>query len=338
MGGMGGTSGSDAGLVDGGQTTDAATDAATNDSAMPDDGGTDPNAFSVPSAGGEFAYMTPSGIEVVFDFPASAGGMDITVTAVDADEVDWGDDDLAGSFSQVLELGPDGATFEDPIHVSFSDGSLIAFNFSDLTGVPEPLALAEDGASLLLTHFSSLAIVAADQSCQSSSGWQDTADSATCANAGSATSYRHYTCKNYQFCHIIEAGCCVEPDSEVGEGCRTGDPEVTLSYLRTDSNDGAYPYCEAGYVVRPTVTDVSPDDLIANSTDQVLTLDRHELRGWRSDLHQPGLGARNYAGQRHRSVRDDQRDAAGQRRHAELGRLREPDRGGHGRMHCAGSG
>src|SRR5690349_9511564 len=199
--GRGGSGGPSAGrgAQDAGPVADAAADAgdmpdAAIDATTPDeDGGDepDPNAFSVPANGGAFAYMTPSGIEVTFDFPASAGGMDITVTPVAADDVDWGDDVLAGSFSQVLELSPDGATFEDPIHVSFSNGSLIAFNFSDVTGVPEPLELAEDGASLLITHFSSLAIVDPDQSCQSSSGWQDTADSQRCASAGSATSYRH---------------------------------------------------------------------------------------------------------------------------------------------------
>lgn len=263
---------------DGGSRADAAADSGepqTDADVDPDDDAGEPEEmamFEVPAGGGQFEYMTPSGDRITFDFPASAAGIDITITALDPDDVEWGDNQLADSFSSVIELGPDGQEFDDPIEVVVSGGAVIAFNFSEPGGVPEPLELNGDGDALLLTHFSTLAVVAPNQSCESSSGWNDTADSQSCAEHGSASTYRSYGCKNFQFCYAIEASCCVEP-GDPDEDCRIGDAALTLVYTRTDSNGGMYPYCDMGLAAAaPYVSDYSPDMLTANSTDQIITL------------------------------------------------------------------
>jgi hypothetical protein len=237
-----------------------------------DDAGGSYEIFEVPAGGGAFAYTTPSGATIMFDFPASAAGIDITLMPIHPDDLDWDHEDVAGAISEVIELGPDGLEFDDPVEVVISGGALLAFTYSELDGVPEPLELNGDGDALLLTHFSYLAIVAPNQSCQSESGWNDEADSQRCTSAGSATTYRHYGCKNYQFCYTIEAGCCVEPgDADVD--CKLGDAELALVYNRTDSNGGAYPYCDVGLpAAAPYVMDYAPDMLSATGADQVITL------------------------------------------------------------------
>jgi hypothetical protein len=258
-------------------STDAGHDSGSDneDAGDDEDGGTTPTGeFHVPSGGGEFKITTSSGVKLIFDFPASAGGKDITVTSVDPSSVSFGASDLDGKFSDVIELGPSGTTFTDPVKVKVGKGSLIVFNFHDPAKPADPLLLSADGASLALTHFSTLAVVAPNQSCQSESGWHDDpADQQSqCTGQGTSTTARSYGCKNLVFCYVVAASCCVDP-GDPDTDCQVGDKALTLFYRRTDSNGGAYPYCdEAGGVGNPYVQTITPSTLLPNSQDQQLVL------------------------------------------------------------------
>ncbi|HEX7480988.1 MAG TPA: hypothetical protein VF331_24510, partial [Polyangiales bacterium] len=182
-----------------------------------DAGSTIAQTFKVPATGGVFDVTTASGAIVKFDFPASAGGKAITATAVNPAKLSWGNTGFAAAITDAIELGPDGTKFADPIKVTLPNSSVLAFTFSAPGGVPNPLRLSADKSTLELVHFSTLGIVAPNQSCESQqgspfgNGWTEDTASARCTGLGAKTNYRHYGCKNYQFCYTIEAGCCVAP-------------------------------------------------------------------------------------------------------------------------------
>jgi hypothetical protein len=266
-----GTPGKDGGLNPG-------KDASTGPGDAGDDAGggsSETQKFKVPGAGGTFSVMTASGAIVKFEFPASAGGKAITATVVDASKLNWGNDGFAAAITDAIELGPDGATFVDPIKVTLPKKALFAFTWSTPGGVPNPLRLSADNSTLELSHFSTLGVVAPNQSCESQlggplgNGWSDVALSASCSSFGSKTTYRQYGCKNYSFCYTIQAGCCVAPgDPDVD--CKVDDANITLVFNRAN-NGSQFPYCE-GAGDTPYVQSVTPTSLVGNSTAQQIHL------------------------------------------------------------------
>lgn len=224
--------------------------------------------FDVPTNGGTLSV--PLGdVMVSFKFPASAGGKAIAVTPAEATDANLPDESLAGLMKFVLDLQPDGTTFDDPIEVAFSDGSLIAFSVTS-DGKFTPLPLAPSGKALLLSHFSHLVVPLDSELCESSSGWVEYADSPRCTEVGAATTYRQFSCKNYRFCYVMSASCCVDPtsSSNVDDGCSLGSPSLSVSFIRTGSNGGQYPYCDEGL---PKLTSLS-GTLEATGADQEITL------------------------------------------------------------------
>ncbi|HTM45806.1 MAG TPA: hypothetical protein VL137_12680, partial [Polyangiaceae bacterium] len=161
-----------------------------------------------------------------------------------ATDIGW----AAGDFSTVIKMEPDGTVFADPVIVTSSTGELLALNLpsSATQSKPELLPLASNGAGLELSHFSYLAFVPAINWCESS-GWSDTPNSPQCSNAGAATTLRSFGCKNYRFCSIITASCCVEPgdaSAAATDGCSLSSAQLGYSFITTDSNGGQYPYCD----------------------------------------------------------------------------------------------
>jgi hypothetical protein len=243
------------------------------------DAGSDASVEPEPDAGSTVRYDVPADggtlsvplgdVMVSFSFPASAGGKAIAITPAEASDANLPDPSLAGLMKFVLELEPDGSTFDDPIEVAFSDGSLIAFSVTS-DGRFTPLPLASSGQALLLSHFSHLVVPLSSELCESSSGWTDNADSPRCSEAGAATTHRQFSCKNYRFCYVMSATCCVDPSSgsQADDGCSLGSPSLSLTFLRTGSNGGQYPYCDEGL---PKLAGLS-GTLEATGADQVITL------------------------------------------------------------------
>ncbi len=245
-----------AGKDAGGDKLDAGNklDASTDDGGATDDGGTAAAMYHVPANGGTFHFTTDSGSKITFLFPASAAGKDITLASVDPKSVSWGNSSFKTAFSEVIELGPSGTTFATPIKVTFADGSLFAFDFSDPAGAPDPLQLSSDGKSLLLKHFSSLAVVPPTALCDSVGGWSDVASSQSCS--GATSTLRAFDAKCYKFCYYIHVTCCVDPTktTNMNDGCATGDANLAITENRYGSNGGQYPYCDVGL---PTTSAVS---------------------------------------------------------------------------------
>lgn len=231
-----GGSSTDAGEKDasaGGQGTGGAADAG------PEAGLTASINFAVPSGGGQLPFTLANGHVITFDFPASAAGQNVRLTPSDATNLGW----PAGQFDDVIQMEPDGLTFADPIVIRPASGSLLALDFksSGSKSAPDglPLNAAKDG--LELRHFSTLALVPAGKSCDSTSGWTATANDQRCSTFGAATKYIDYACKGYNFCQIIMAHCCALPGATE---CELGDANLSLTYIRSDGN-GTYPYCVA---------------------------------------------------------------------------------------------
>jgi hypothetical protein len=157
---------------------------------------------------------------------------------------------------------------------------LLNFPTSATQSAPDPLELSTDGQALLLTHFSSLAIVAPDKSCLGQNGWTDAPGSELCNNAnGGKTTYREYGCQSRAFCHEIVASCCVAQGAPL-EGCSTGDANLSLSFSRTNAEGGQYLYCglpsndasvDAGFS-GPHVTSYAPLAFTPGGGDQLVTL------------------------------------------------------------------
>jgi hypothetical protein len=235
-------------------------DTGDGDTGDGDDAGADAghaaSEFMIPAGGGSTQLTGASGATITFAFPASAAGTKVTLTPTTAGAIGWG----TSAFSDVIRMEPDGLAFSPAVRISVSNGALFVLDFpsSETQSSPEPLPLAEDGSALLLSHFSTLAVVAPDQACESSSGWQDSADSERCTSAA-ASVFRSFACKNYRFCHVVEAHCCVAPNTtEVG--CRLGDANLSLAYVPTASNGGQYPYCDATDMDASVGTDASAQE------------------------------------------------------------------------------
>ncbi len=256
---------------------DAATgskDAATADDASTGDDGGTTHMFHVPAGGGKFMFTSSTGIPMTFDFPASAAGKDITITAVDPTTVTFAATAIRDSFSDVIELGPAGTTFATPVKVTVGKGTLMVYDYSDPTKPGDPLLLSADGKSLQLMHFSTLGVVDPAMACNSTSGWIDTAqDQQSCGNSGSATTHRSYGCKAYTFCYIVAADCCVAPGN-TNTGCQLGDANLKLTYLRTGSNGGQNTYCDlaGGIGSAPFVQSHTPANFTTGAADEIITL------------------------------------------------------------------
>jgi len=209
---------------------------------------------TIPAGGGNVPVALPSGQLVTFAFPASAAGKSVTLTPTDSTAIGW----PAGQFSDVIKMEPDGTTFADPVVIKHASKDLLVLDFSSsgARGPGEGLPLNATGDGLLLEHFSTLAVVPSGKSCDSSSGWNGTPDSANCANAGAATTSMDFACKGYNFCQIIQAHCCVLPGATA---CQEGDANVTVSYTESDGN-GSHPYCQ------PSLTSVTPNSGAAGTS------------------------------------------------------------------------
>jgi hypothetical protein len=107
---------------------------------------------------------------------------------------------------------------------------------------PEGLALNAAGDGLLLNHFSTLVVVPAGISCDSTSGWNVTNDSSECTEYGSASNLIKFTCKAYTYCLFIDAQCCADPGETE---CKLGMDALTLTFTPNDGN-GQHAYCEGG--------------------------------------------------------------------------------------------
>jgi hypothetical protein len=271
-GGNAGKGGSNAGTGGNGGTAGKGGTGGTGDSDAGDDAGSSTaSSFHVPSSGGKFKLTTAGGDVVTFTFPASAAGKDITIESIDPKKVSWANPDFKTAFGEVIDLGPDGSTFADPILIKPSDNtSIIAFNFKDTSGVPEPLKLAADGKSFELTHFSTLALAGPIALCDSVGGWSDSDLNQACASSGAASTYRSWGAKCYRFCYVTSISCCVDPNvtTDPNEGCALGAPQLRETQTRTGTNGGQYPYCADGL---PTVSSVT-GTLVAGAGAQTIDL------------------------------------------------------------------
>jgi hypothetical protein len=236
-GGTGGTAGNGGNSGNGGNGGDTNNGPDASDGSVPGQ-----VQFMVPANGGDVDL--PVGDETItFAFPASAAGLEITLTLAEAGDIGWDADD----FSVVIQMEPDGTVFDDPVIVTPSSGDLMLLNFpaSSDKSAPDQLPLADDGSGLELSHFSYLGILKPAQWCESS-GWIDYPNSARCANEGALSTFRQFTCKNYRFCSVTEAYCCVPPsDAGAIEGCSLGSAYLGYSFTTVGNVSGNYPYCGA---------------------------------------------------------------------------------------------
>lgn len=247
-GGAGGVSESDAGA--GGLSTGGA-------------GGTADGSVTamIPAQGGEVPITLPSGQIVSFAFPASSAGQEVTLTATDATSIGW----PAGQFTDVITMEPDGLTFADPVVVRLASKSLIVLDFasSGEKGPGQGLPLNQAGDGLLLTHFSTLAVVPSGKTCDSTSGWHGTADDARCAAFAPATTYMDFGCKGYNFCQIIMAHCCALPGAV---DCQLGDADAAITYTDSDGN-GTYAYCKPSLSLLAPTGGAVGSSVVATGTD-----------------------------------------------------------------------
>ncbi len=199
--------------------------------------------FTIPAAGGS-VNVQGGATALAFTFPASAAGKTITLKPGSATDIGW----PAGQFADVIEMGPDGERFADPIIVRPAKKELVAalLSFSETgmsKGPASPLPLNAAGDGFELRHFTSLVIVPPGKLCDSE-GHSDTPDAGKCGDAGSATTLRQITCKGYSYCVLIEGACCVDPSVDSGTGCSLEQQRFGVSYKPTDSNGGSQPHCE----------------------------------------------------------------------------------------------
>jgi hypothetical protein len=195
--------------------------------------------FRVPQGGGDVDVTLSSGESLKFEFPASAAGLDVTLTPESGSTIGW------SQFPEVIRMEPDGTTFDDPIVIKPSSKNVLVFDFptSAQKSPAEGLALNGSGDGLLLEHFSTLVVVPPDVSCTSQSGWNATDNDERCSEFAPATTGIEYTCKAYEYCLIITARCCA---TQGKDACELGMDDLTLRYQPADTNGGQYPYCDRG--------------------------------------------------------------------------------------------
>lgn len=229
-GGNGGNGGTDAG--NGGTSTDL--DA--SDGSVPGQ-----VQFTVPANGGDVDL--PVGDETItFTFPDSVAGEVITLTLADAGDIGWEADD----FTVLIEMQPDGLTFDPPVIVTPSSGELIALSFPQGAGpsAPEQLELAANGSGFELHHFSYLGFNFLGSFCGSVAA-EDSPNSQRCVNEGPNSTFRVVSCHNYRFCSQTDVYCCVQPGDAGGSDCDLNSAYVGYSFNTVADVTGDFPYCGA---------------------------------------------------------------------------------------------
>ncbi len=208
-----------------------------------DSGNPETLPFTVPAGGGSVTFGEGSSA-VDFAFPASAAGLNVTLSQASAADIGWQD----GQVESVIKLEPSGTVFADPIVVKPANGNLMAFvTTSDGTkGKPEPLNLTADGTGVQLKHFSAVVFIPPGKSCTSSSGWGVHPESNAACVAFPGTVYDGFDCKGYDWCQYITAHCCLtqaDVDARADKECRLGDPGLEVTYTDSGNADGNHPYC-----------------------------------------------------------------------------------------------
>ncbi len=198
-------------------------------------------SFKVPKAGGKVTVKSPDGSTLVFDFPKSAAGLDIKLTPVSAASIGW----PAGQFAQVLRMEPDGTQFPDPITVRPSSRDVIVLDFpsSKKKSEPEPLPVNAAGDGVLLSHFSTLAVVSAASSCGSGSGFRvqtGSAAQAYCGGVAGFPTYVTFSCDASPYCFTFDLMCCAKSGAT---SCQLGDAKLAFSFKASGTSGGLYPYC-----------------------------------------------------------------------------------------------
>lgn len=191
-------------------------------------------SFTIPAAGGTATVQVPGGT-IDFVFPASAGGKTVTLTLSDAAAIGW----PADQFGAVIKMEPDGMQFADPVVVRPSSLDLLLFTFptNATKSKPEALALGPSGDGLLLSHFSTLAVVKPTRSCDTRSGWTSTDSAPACASFGPASTRLTFDCTTDPYCARVTAHCCVTPGAQ--SGCPLGARDLALTY-EASPNPPAY--------------------------------------------------------------------------------------------------
>lgn len=199
--------------------------------------------FTVPAAGGS-VDVSGKATKLTFTFPASAGGKTITLEPKSATDIGWPD----GQFAEVIQMGPSGTRFDQPVLVKPEKKELVSavLSFSGdgpAKGAASVLPLAANGEAFELRHFSSLVIVGPGRLCDSETS-NDTPDAAYCAAEGTRTTQRRITCAGNSYCVNVSLLCCIDPAVDAGPGCTWADTRLSSTQTPTGSSGGQYPYCE----------------------------------------------------------------------------------------------
>ncbi len=225
-------------------------------------------SYTVPKAGGSVRVVGKTGMIVDFEFPKTASGKAIVLTPVAASDIGW----PTTQFAEVIKLEPDGSTFKDPIVVRPSTQDVIVLDFHSVAQKSggDGLPLNASGDGVLLSHFSTLAVVPTQSSCGKTSGWvigSAAQGSAKCKNPAFPR-YISYSCSDTPYCVSIDADCCAPASATA---CQLGDVPLSLSYSPAAAG-GSYPYCDqadSGVVCVPDVESVcqcQPNGAIGSRT------------------------------------------------------------------------
>ena len=226
-----------------------------------DTGAGDPNAFTIPSTGGTASVALPGGAKVDFVFPASAGGKTVVLTPSDATSIGWPADQFAG----VIKMEPDGTTFADPVVVKPSTLDSLVFSFptNAAQSKGEGLATNAAGDGVLLSHFSTLAIIPPKKSCGDRDGWVKADNAQECAAFAPATTRVTMDCTTDPYCARVTAHCCVTPGAE--SGCSLGSRDLVVSYAPAQNPPAYCGATDAG----SDATDASDANDAADAPDVV---------------------------------------------------------------------
>jgi hypothetical protein len=190
-------------------------------------------SFTVPESGGAISVPSSDGSSVEFSFPASAAGLEITLTPSSATSLGRAE----GEFAQVIDMQPHGTVFEDPVLVRPS-GLPVVLHFSsqDPEAAPEVLPMNANGDALEIRHFSRLAQMP-EASCVPTQTW----DRAPNCVSLFTTMYVELTCTTSDNCLETRISCCTLPGETCGFGSNSGRYEVVRNEKK-----GADGYCHDG--------------------------------------------------------------------------------------------
>ena len=180
--------------------------------------------YTVPTGGGSVSVpVGDTAIELTF--PASAAGRTVTLTPTTAASIGYPAEDVEAA----LALAPAGMTFDDPILVRPASGEPLVAHVPTAPGpqVPELLALSDDGSALLLSHFSTIAVMRLSRF----PGWA--AGTGTCTSG----SPRAFLQPAPLLCNTVSVDCCA---SSASATCRLGAASLRLSFARLTTGAGAH--------------------------------------------------------------------------------------------------